>query len=73
MKNKPRHRLKKDGSVKAWVCKHCGAPYCNPMYLNPKTYAGRKILRRLSNKECIGCGKKECSCKNTNRPNWRVK
>jgi hypothetical protein len=67
MKDKPRTLLKLNGHKRAWVCECCGAPYCDSMLLSNITFAGRKINYRKSNGLCIGCGNKECSCKNKNR------
>lgn len=67
MKTKPRSKYKMNGNVRAWVCSCCGAPYCDPIYLSNKTYAGRKINNRLNLGVCIGCGRKPCKCKNKGR------
>lgn len=67
MNIKPRTEYKKNGMKRAWVCSACGAPYCDPMFLSNKTPAGKKINKRLQQGLCIGCGKKECKCKNKGR------
>lgn len=67
MKNKPRTKKKLNGFDRAWICKYCGAPYCDPMFLRSDTPAGKKIRYRLRNKLCIGCGHNPCTCKNTGR------
>lgn len=64
---KKRSKVKQNGLKRAWVCEHCGAPYCDPMLLSNKTPAGRKINKRKSLGLCIGCGQKECKCKNKGR------
>lgn len=71
-RGKRRWSNKLGGTKRAWICKNCGCAYCDPLFGFPDTIANRKIDYRIRNKLCIGCGKKECQCKNTNR-GWKDK
>lgn len=64
-KNKPRHPIKQNGSITKNWCIHCGCYNCDPMLspLHP-TRAMQKRSYRYENKLCIGCGNKNCTCKN---------
>lgn len=64
MKNKARHKFKQNGTRYLPICNCCGYINCDPMYANYHTPAGRKLEYRKRNGLCIGCGKKECKCKN---------
>lgn len=66
VKNKPRWSHKLNGHVKMWVCS-CGAPYCDPMYVDERTIASRKMRDRQYKHLCIGCGQETCKCKNPGR------
>lgn len=64
-KNKPRHQYKQDGYLTRLWCFCCHNHDCNPMF-SPfiPTPSMRKRSERLKNKECLGCGKQTCECKN---------
>jgi hypothetical protein len=64
-KNEPRHKVKQDGYLTHQWCFDCHCHQCNPMFepLIP-TPSMRKRDKRRENKECLGCGKKICKCKN---------
>jgi len=41
----------------------CLAVGCDPMSINYKGFAHRKLEKRLKQGLCLGCGKSICTCK----------
>lgn len=63
MKQKKRHKFKKNGLPSGRYCQVCLSWGCNPMFALD-TIATRKRMYRRRNNMCEGCGKIVCSCKN---------
>jgi len=57
----------KDGKPILKVCSGCGYINCDSMYGFPQTISLRKMEYRKRNELCIGCGQKQCKCKNKGR------
>jgi hypothetical protein len=48
----------------------CGHFNCDP--ISPDTIANRKIQKRLKEGLCMGCGKKECTCKHKGLVDYEI-
>jgi hypothetical protein len=61
--------LKKERKQRSYknydFCPYCGFPGCEPVPINPKSFAQVKIHKRLAEHKCMGCGKErdKCTCK----------
>jgi len=67
-RNKSSWRCKKNGKPKMYLCS-CMCWDCDS-FMNVedfKSIAGRKMAKRKELGLCIGCGHKECTCKNKGR------